>query len=152
MFPAVAHICGLDRDAAVDNFATIVPSPLLAELLKLGRNEGTAWNDASGVTAFDPSKGTMYGPSALLIREDVLERLNPAFELCWVLAGDNRVIGGMGSFRMPGRIDVAGFWRLKSGSTPQGTHRRDWVLAMSAGTLKTRKKAKQSRPTRRNNA
>jgi len=152
MFPAAVHIRSLDRDAAAEDFATIVPSPLLAEVLKLGRNEGTSWCDASGVTAFDPSKGTMNGPSALLIREDVLARLDPAFELCWALSGDNRVIGGMGRFRMPGRIDVSGFWRLKSGSTPRGTHRRDWVPAMSVGTLKTRKKAEQSTPTRRKKA
>jgi hypothetical protein len=146
LFPATLRFQGLDRDAAVESFSTIAPSPLLADVLKLGRNEQNIWRDASGTTAYDPARGSGDGPPAFLVRADVVARIDPGYELCWVLAGENRVVGGMGRYSMPDRIDVAGFWRLSPAKTPIGQQRHDWVSsARPPQNLRRRKTAKRKR-------
>ncbi len=80
------------------------------------------YEDSGGdVVAFDPSacKG---GPSALLIRDDVLrdylskERL----ELCWVVLGGKQVIGGDMTVRFQGALRISGFYRFIDG-VPEGS-------------------------------
>ena len=79
------------------------------------------YQDCKGdVVAFDPAarKG---GPSALLIREDVLKDylVKEGLELCWVVLGEKLAIGGKATERFQGALRVSGLYRLKDGG-PEG--------------------------------
>ena len=74
---------------------------------------GVAFQDCSGdVVALDPAacKG---GPSALLIREDVLKDYlaKERLELCWVVLGEKLAIGGGSSESFHGAMRLSGFYK-----------------------------------------
>ncbi len=72
------------------------------------------------IVAFDPAawKG---GPSALLIREDVLKNylVKEGLDLCWVVLGEKLAIGGKATERFQGALRVSGLCRLRDGG-PEG--------------------------------
>ena len=80
------------------------------------------YEDSGGdVVAFDPSacKG---GPSALLIRDDVLRDYlsKEDLELCWVVLGEKQIIGGDMTAGFQGALRISGFYRFTDG-VPEGS-------------------------------
>ncbi len=102
-------------DCSVDGSYTLqLPTHDVVERLGL---KWTGWvadyNDPEGsLAAFDPTAHA-EGPSALLLREDLLRRylLDKGLVLCWTILGEKRVLGGGLKYR--GALGISGAYTYK---------------------------------------
>ena len=75
--------------------------------------DGADYVDATGeLAAFDPTAHE-NGPTALLMRKDLLERylVEKSLTLCWVVLGEKWVVGGDASEKYHGRLKMSGAYR-----------------------------------------
>ena len=110
--------CSLD-----DTYSIALPHPDLLETLGIrwSGSNGDYLDESDQLAAFDP---TVYedGPSAMLIREDLLRKYLEArgMTLCWIVSGEKWAVGGDIGSRDRSRLVISGAYKLTD-SGPQGS-------------------------------
>jgi hypothetical protein len=134
---------GTSRDAsAEDETRGHVPSRTLLDKLGLSKGVDFSWSDPSGVAVWDPSVVT-GGPSALVMRRDLVERLAAAgFTLFWtalvqkelhrndfgVPGDDYRWITASASYILAGgQIELIGACAVRCQPGPTTERTLDWA-------------------------
>ena len=78
-----------------------------------GPCSGADYLDETGaLAAFDPN-AHHDGPTALLLRKDLLDKylLEKGLALCWVVMGEKQVVGGKAITKYHGRLKMSGAYR-----------------------------------------
>ena len=102
-------------DCSVDeSYILRLPDHDIIERLGLKwTRQGANFIDKEGrLVAFDPTSHE-DGPSALLIREDLLRQYlsNEGLALCWTITGEKRVLGGDWQSEHPGALRISGAYQ-----------------------------------------
>ena len=117
---------GYDCSAEVDPVEVCLPDRVITEGCELTwSGEGADYVDTgSRLAAYDPSTHEP-GPSALLIRSDVLENYlsDHDLELCWAVIGEKQTIGSVG--QPYGWLDVRGAFTYRN-ERPDGESRAEY--------------------------
>ncbi len=103
---AFKYQCGLSRDGSIDEgFALRLPSRELVTKLDLcWSGKGADFMDGDGHLATQDPTAHAAGPSALLLRSDLIQdmRRSANLTLCWAIQGEKRVLArGWGGLRHP---------------------------------------------------
>ena len=106
-----------DFDCSVDDgYSLRLPIPDIIEQLGLKWTGRTAdYTDPKGrLAAFDPTAHE-EGPSALLLREDLLRQYlsNKGLALCWTILGEKQVLEAKMSFGPRGRREFSGAYTYR---------------------------------------
>lgn len=114
-------------DCSIDEgFGLQLPSYQFVQSMRLRwSGRGADFEDRRGdIVAFDPS-AHQDGPSALLVREDVLRDylVNEKLALFWVVYGEKFAVGGSMTGRLQGGLRTSGLYRLADDG-PSGSLRQ----------------------------
>ena len=120
-FRYLAESSGFDCSVE-DSFSLCLPQSEFIKRLGLQwSGYGANYVDETGaLAAFDPNVNEK-GPTALLLRKDLLEKylLEKGLALYWVVLGEKQVVGGSDRTKFQGRLKMSGGYRY-AGNCPLG--------------------------------